>query len=272
LQVEDPPGRKAFEESALPAGFKAAFSAAVAAVPDSRLLLVRRGAPPAYSGVTLLVALADVLAPALYEFTASSYEELLALDLESLLAGSPAYAGQKREGPLYLVCTNGRRDRCCALRGLPLFHTLSAAAAGQVWQTSHVGGHRFAPNVICLPQGIYYGRVELEQAGGLVQAHQRGEIDLRHYRGRAAYPPPAQAAEYFLRRSSGQLGLNDYTLTRCEEAGTGQWIVEFAGEGGSRRLFIASEETQRTVIESCGAEARPIFEYALLKEEPVEAV
>ena len=62
--------------------------------------------------------------------------------------------------PQYFVCTNGQRDLCCARFGLPTFKKLSEAVGERVWQTTHLGGHRFAPNVLALPQGVLYGRVD----------------------------------------------------------------------------------------------------------------
>ena len=51
---------------------------------------------------------------------------------------------QPYDGPLYLVCTHGRHDRCCALRGRPVAQALSRRHPQRTWESSHVGGDRFA--------------------------------------------------------------------------------------------------------------------------------
>ncbi len=97
--------------------------------------------------------------------------------------------------PQYFVCTNGRRDLCCSKYGLPLFRSLRALVGARAWETTHTGGHRFAPNVVVLPQGILYGRVLPEAVAAFVRAVESGDISLPHLRGRSAWPKEAQAAE-----------------------------------------------------------------------------
>ena len=72
-------------------------------------------------------------------------------------------------GRSFLVCAHGRRDACCARLGLPLFDALNAQLLPtHLWQSSHLGGHRFAPNVVVLPVGIQLGRIPLERAAEVV--------------------------------------------------------------------------------------------------------
>ena len=46
--------------------------------------------------------------------------------------------------PLLLVCTHGRRDACCAQFGRPTAMALARRYGTAVWETTHVGGDRFA--------------------------------------------------------------------------------------------------------------------------------
>ncbi len=96
--------------------------------------------------------------------------------------------GMDHEGPSYLVCTHGGHDACCAVRGRPLARSLPAAGPADVWETSHLGGDRFAANVLVLPTGHLYGQVTGDGAA-LVQAHGRGEVLLGQLRGRAGLTP-----------------------------------------------------------------------------------
>ncbi|NJN50659.1 MAG: sucrase ferredoxin [Gammaproteobacteria bacterium] len=113
-------------------------------------------------GVTLLVGDAS----GLRRFDVTTYDELLAIDIDA--------AAPRVDVPLYFVCTNGRRDLCCARFGLPTYAALRAEVGDRVWQTTHVGGHRFAPNVLVLPQGALYGRVTADAAPRFVAAIDRG--------------------------------------------------------------------------------------------------
>lgn len=67
-----------------------------------------------------------------------------------------------------LVCTHGSHDKCCARYGNPFyFHakeTISSLDLDNVriWKSSHFGGHRFAPTMIDLPEGRYYGNLDQE--------------------------------------------------------------------------------------------------------------
>ncbi|MBW4516999.1 MAG: sucrase ferredoxin [Timaviella obliquedivisa GSE-PSE-MK23-08B] len=64
-----------------------------------------------------------------------------------------------------LVCVHGSHDKCCAKYGLPFYREAIATVAQlgysnvHLWKTSHFGGHRFAPTLIDLPEGRYYGRL-----------------------------------------------------------------------------------------------------------------
>ena len=122
--------------------------------------------------------------------------------LEALAAGQPG-DGTPDPGPLFLVCTHGKRDRCCARNGVPLARDLAARHPAEVWETTHLGGHRFAANLAILPHGLYYGPVDTPAALAAIDAYQRGEITVGGYRGRAGRDVPAQEAECALLARSG---------------------------------------------------------------------
>ena len=79
-------------------------------------------------------------------------------DREQVLASMPALAPDPTT--YLLLCTNGRRDVCCAVRGRPVALAAAAARPGQVWETSHTGGHRFAPTGVLLPSGATLARLD----------------------------------------------------------------------------------------------------------------
>ena len=122
--------------------------------------------------------------------------DLRELDLKELAAGIiPAFGAPVTE-PVYLVCAHARRDACCARFGAPLAQALATRHPGQVWETTHVGGHRFAANLVILPHGLYYGPVGAAHAAAAIDAYADGTISPLRYRGRAGQPKPEQQAEY----------------------------------------------------------------------------
>jgi hypothetical protein len=163
--------------------------------------------------------------------------------------------------PMFLVCTHGNHDKCCAKWGLPVYHAARSIAHGQAWQCSHVGGDRFAGNLLCFPHGIYYGHVMPADVPRLTESYKRGEIDLKHYRGRCCYAKAAQVAEYFARSESGLLLIDDLKLesaTRGEE-----WLVRFQGERKVYEVGLRSRAGATEML-TCKAERpNPIPRYEM---------
>jgi len=102
-----------------------------------------------------------------------------------------------------LVCTHGRREVCCARFGRPVARALAARFGPVVWETTHVGGDRFAANLVVLPTGAYYGRLDPNDAVRVAEAALDGRIALDQFRGCAGLPAAVQAAECLLRRALG---------------------------------------------------------------------
>jgi hypothetical protein len=135
---------------------------------------------------------------------------------------------QPYDGPLYLVCTHGRHDRCCAVRGRPVAQALARSYPEQTWESSHVGGDRFAPNLVVLPEGLYLGRVEAEEVVRVVDGLVAGELPAGHVRGRSSLPLPTQAAQQFAREALGCWGRAELVPVAQAGAGTDVWRVRLA--------------------------------------------
>jgi hypothetical protein len=136
-------------------------------------------------------------------------DSLATLDVEKLAAGSAPEFGSVVGEPVYLVCTHAQRSACCARWGGPLAQALAARYPGQVLQTTHVGGHRFAANLVILPHGLYYGPVGLDGAVAAIGAYERGAVTAGRYRGRAGQPRSAQEAEHERLARAGSLDLGE---------------------------------------------------------------
>ena len=98
-----------------------------------------------------------------------------------------------------------------------------------VWECSHVGGDRFAANVVVLPAGTYLGRVEPDEVARVVEELSAGLLPAGRVRGRSSLPLPTQAAQAFAREALGRWGVGDLDLVRQEGAGPDAWRVRLGG-------------------------------------------
>jgi len=169
-------------------------------------------------------------------------------DLGSVTASLPALAPV--EGPLVLVCTNGKRDECCALLGRPLVSALAKIAPGRVWEANHLGGHRFAPTATFLPAGTMHGHLTPESAATVLDAAARGETVLTGLRGRSTWTKRGQAAEIAVRRLTGELALDALTVAGEDLESVTVWHRD----GRFWTVPVTSAPADPPRPESCGKE------------------
>lgn len=149
--------------------------------------------------------------------------------------------GRQADGPLFAVCTNGKRDRCCAQFGRQLAVALHAEFGEKVMEISHLGGHRFAATMLVLPWGYAYGYLDLPRARQVLRAAAQGLVEPTGLRGRADLSPAAQAAEVHWRRQLGPAAPDAVSAVRSEPAGE-EILVTATVTGRAERLRL----TQRT--------------------------
>jgi hypothetical protein len=139
-----------------------------------------------------LVGIADTLGtPTITWWRADDLAEMA----DELEAGWPRRPPSEIETePLFLVCAHGRHDACCALRGRPVAQALQHVRPGRVWETTHLGGDRFAANLLVLPTGDLYGRVPPTIAAEFADRIDAGNVVPALMRGRIGLAPIAQAA------------------------------------------------------------------------------
>jgi hypothetical protein len=138
--------------------------------------------------------------------------ELTRLDLEALAVGRGG-VGEPVAHPMLLVCTHGRKDACCAIKGRPVADALSREYPEQTWQCTHFGGDRWAGNLLVAPHGVMYGQLDAVSAVPAAAAAQAGEVRLDNLRGRTGIDPFAQVAEIAVREQTGLAGLDDVLAT-----------------------------------------------------------
>ncbi|MFF0190866.1 sucrase ferredoxin [Streptomyces sp. NPDC005244] len=131
-------------------------------------------------------------------------------------------------GPVILVCAHGLHDTCCAVRGLPTGRALSRLWPDLVWECSHVGGDRFAANIVVVPDGVYYGGLDAQSAVTVIEDHMADRIRADHLRGYTTLFPPQQAAVIAVLRRFGPAGRNDYTIGETVRHDSG-WHIKVTG-------------------------------------------
>jgi hypothetical protein len=156
--------------------------------------------------------------------------------------------------PLFLVCTNGRHDACCATFGRPLARVLRGGPHGDdVWECSHIGGDRFAGNLVILPEGLYFGRCDDAAARRVIDEYGDGAIHLDHYRGRSVLGFYEQAAEFFVRRELGLAAIDAVTAVHRVAGRPGRFVVDTAthGEQGAVEVEVARTVTAAVTPLTC---------------------
>jgi hypothetical protein len=204
--------------SALPPEVAARLQGLARSLP-ARVLLLRRPSTAARARAderrSVFVGWTTPSGGWLEQLALDDVRDLLALDLTPL-GGGRSVGGQPVRDPLYLVCTNGRHDPCCAEYGRPVAHAVAETVGERLWECSHVGGDRFAGNLVCLPDGVFYGHLDPVTAARAVAAHEDRRLLLDHWRGTSALPFVVQAAEAFVR---AELDLDRLDAVRFLRAG-----------------------------------------------------
>jgi hypothetical protein len=153
--------------------------------------------------------------------------------------------------PLLLVCTHGRRDRCCALDGRALAMALTGVDELDVWECTHLGGHRFAPTALVLPTGYVYGRLDQAGAAAAYKAAAAGEVETAMCRGRSTWTPAGQVAELAVRAATG---LRDAEVLQVDHAPGGAIVT---AQDGTRWAVDVAEVSGAARPASCGNDPVP---------------
>jgi hypothetical protein len=245
IEHAGPWGRDGLLDARLPAGLGRDLRALERRT-GARVLLIRKtDRLPEYEDQTPICFAVDTR-EAWMGFTAvERIEDAVGLDPRD--RGS--FPGDPGGEPLFVVCTHGRRDPCCAERGRPLAEAAAAVDRDVAWESTHVGGDRFAGNLVAFPHGLAFGRVEPGEAAELMHAYHGGRIaPLPKYRGRTSDGFSVQTADRAVRDRFGLDGIDDLARVR---ASSGQ--VGFVTPLG--RITVRLErETGATMRLTCHAE------------------
>jgi hypothetical protein len=216
-----------------------------------RILLVRRREGDPAADASRRAILVDTITR---EMAVRAITEIADVALEDAAEQPVRTFGALHADPIFLVCTNGKRDACCALRGRVLVTALAADHAERTWECTHLGGHRFAGNLVCLPDGILYGRVPPGEGPRLAEAYLEGRLDPAMLRGRSAWPASAQVAEQELRVRLGIEGVADLSLLSVEADGDHATVVLATADGIAHRFELTAERLAPPRPTSCRAD------------------
>ncbi|MFF4284749.1 sucrase ferredoxin [Streptomyces sp. NPDC001633] len=272
IEQTGPWGAKALTDSHLDPGLGRALDAAADGT-GVRIALIRRpGRHADRHGVSRRRLFLAHTAPGrswLRTTTLTDPGAALGLDFAALGAGEHQGIWEPHSGdPLALVCTNGKRDRCCALLGRPLAAELAADGI-DTWEVTHLGGHRFSPTLFLLPYGYAYGRASAHLVKSAVEAARSGRIALDHCRGRSAWDRPAQAADLAVRTRIREYRADALDVVRVEalpsapaatSAGSAgpAWAVTVAHtDGRSWQVTVEQRTDGAPAPASCGAPLLP---------------
>ncbi|MDO5077111.1 sucrase ferredoxin [Corynebacterium sp.] len=168
------------------------------------------------------------------------------------LTGPGRNGAEPVDHPLALVCTHGKRDMCCALKGRPVAAAMQTCFFGdEIWESSHTKGHRFAPSMLLFPWGYSYGRLKAPAAIEMLKRASLGEMYLKGNRGRGTFDSIGQVAE---------LAVAEVLLDAREPLAPGTLMVASDGEttrvvghpdGRRWRVQLEQQEVDG-VIASCG--------------------
>ncbi|MGP9759210.1 sucrase ferredoxin [Corynebacterium sp. AOP12-C2-36] len=149
------------------------------------------------------------------------------LDVDLSTPGSVPGA-TRVDHPLLLVCTHGKRDTCCAVKGRPMAAALADGHGGEtVWESSHTKGHRFAPSMILLPHNYSFGGLDVPGASAMLDTAARGEVPVAGNRGRGTFDTHGQVAELAVAEllaargtpaRLGELSVEKYTVPVTQDA------------------------------------------------------
>lgn len=138
--------------------------------------------------------------------------------------------------PIVVVCAHGKKDVCCAIEGRLVTGVLNDVMPDAVWETTHLGGDRFAGNLALLPEGSMYGEVLGSNATDLVMGHVDGTVDLAHWRGRSIWTSPAQVVVAEVVRAGVPLAAVRSAVATPD--GADRWVVEVVADGATTTRVV----------------------------------
>lgn len=192
--------------------------------------------------------------------TITETEELLNLDFS---APNKNPQTEKITDPFILICTHGKRDICCAKKGRRIAAAMQTCFYGdEVWESSHVKGHRYAPAAILMPWGYSYGRLDAGQYIDVVKEARAGKLYLEGNRGRAIWDSAGQAAELaFMQKNPhieiGAVRVESAGVEESEKEDSTKIIRHIFSPNGQCSVELTSHSFDNVMV-SCGTNPKTV--------------
>ena len=158
------------------------------------------------------------------------------------------------------MCTHGVHDVCCAVKGRPVARALAGRWPEETYECSHLGGDRFAPNVLLLPDLACFAGMPDDRAVPLIEAHLAGASDVAWLRGVAGLHPAEQVALGAALERWGPTTTTELATRLVGEVGdfdSGRWTVEVTGRDrvvGRARVVVTSRRQAEPARLTCRAD------------------
>lgn len=222
------------------------------------VLLARRAEGEQSHGTRIWLATCGPGASRMRKVELSEGEPIPHLEIGLIGEGQLPGLGQTSTDPVLFICTNGKRDVCCAVEGRSLVNALAADGniASAVWESSHQGGHRFAPVALLLPHGYSYGRLTAAAATEVLQAARNGELPVTGLRGRTSLPRTAQAAEVIIRRSYDVRGIDDLDVL-ARDSRNRALALSATADAGPERMEVRHRDGRAWWVDARLEQLRP---------------
>ena len=215
---------------------------------DSNLFILyyKPGTKLAYSFLVYNVAIGK-----LEPFLSQLLPDLLGKGIEN-----QQHAQRKRRA--IMVCCHGQRDRCCGKFGQDLHEHISQFTMNKklpidVWKTSHIGGHKYAPTLIDLPSMRVWGHLSHAEAESLLLKAQFNPDLMKRYRGFCglftSYEQFAES-EAFKKFGWNWLSRDDYKVSSDWQKDT---------EPANGQVIFSSENTKESIFR-CKVSQKGTFE------------
>lgn len=249
----------------LPAQVQGWLSEALPRFEDPRLLFIKQDRKRKTEDVLdVFISLAGGPSPRMAHYEVEAHEDLLSIDLDDLLSGGPVAQLEQVSDPTLLICTNGKRDACCARDGSKAYTAHAEVAGRAVWQSTHIGGHRFSATAALLPWGVFVGRLDLVPAADFWADLAAGQVKPLVYRGRSSWPQPVQIAEFYLGQHRGTIDLNNTAFTGLNAEDKDHWTASFEVSGQPYAVTVDRSWTDTYVYKNSGKDEQirvPAYEW-----------
>ncbi|MGL4176290.1 MAG: sucrase ferredoxin [Dermatophilaceae bacterium] len=227
---------------------------------QGKVLLVRRpGSRPAGDGVLRWFAVDT----ARRTWVRGIWRTVADLVVAARSLGHELATSEDQAPPMVLVCTHGTRDACCAVRGRPIVAALAREWPDDVWECTHLGGHRFAGTLLSLPDGTCFGRLDTDTAPRVLTEHRAGRTHAKYLRGGTRHEPVVQAAVAAVLERFGPAGLSDAEPGVVDIGQGGRSTVDVLGDGPvpDRCVVEVTEQALPDAPLSCGGGPKPHLAY-----------